>query len=110
MVYQPIVELSSGRIVGLEALARFPGEPGRSPDAWFVEAAEVGLGAQLQAAALRMALSALDRLPVDIFLSVNVDPRDWPHGAPGGPRGMARGTDRHRAHGTLCGERLPAAS
>lgn len=76
MVYQPIVELASGRIVGLEALARFHGEPARSPDAWFVEAAEVGLSAQLQATALRKALLALDRLPLDIFLSVNVDPTD----------------------------------
>jgi EAL domain-containing protein (putative c-di-GMP-specific phosphodiesterase class I)/CheY-like chemotaxis protein len=76
MVYQPIVELESGRIVGLEALARFPGEPTRSPDEWFDEAVEVGLGAPLEAAAVRLALPALDSLPDDVFLSVNVDPRE----------------------------------
>ena len=76
IVYQPIVELSSGRIVGLEALARFHDEPTRSPDAWFTEAAEIGLGAQLAATTLRLALRALDHVPVGIFLSVNVDPRD----------------------------------
>ena len=76
MVYQPIVELASGSIVGLEALARFPGEPTRPPDAWFDEAAEVGLGAELGATAVRLALPALSRLPADVFLSVNVDPRD----------------------------------
>ena len=76
MVYQPIVELTSGTVVGLEALARFPDEPVRPPDEWFDEAAEVGLGAQLQATAVRSAFRALSRIPADVFLSVNVDPRD----------------------------------
>ena len=76
MVYQPIVELASGRIVGLEALARFHGEPARSPDAWFVEAAEVGLSAQLQATALRKGCRLSTACRSTCFLSVNVDPRD----------------------------------
>lgn len=74
MAFQPIVELSSGRIVGVEALARFPGEPRRTPDVWFGEAIEVGLSTELQVAAVRLALPALDMLPIDVFLSVNVDP------------------------------------
>ena len=74
MAYQPIVELSSGRIVGVEALSRFPSEPKRTPDVWFNEATEVGLGTKLQVAAVRLALPALDVLPIDVFLSVNVDP------------------------------------
>jgi CheY-like chemotaxis protein len=49
IVYQPIVERTSGTVVGLEALARFPDESVRPPDEWFDEAAEVGLGARLQA-------------------------------------------------------------
>jgi EAL domain-containing protein (putative c-di-GMP-specific phosphodiesterase class I) len=74
MAYQPIVEVATGHIVGLEALARFPGDPKRTPDVWFREASEVGLGTDLQAAAVRMALPALDALPPDVFVSVNVDP------------------------------------
>lgn len=74
MVYQPIADVGSGRIVGVEALARFSIEPERTPDLWFAEASEVGLGQELQIAAVRGALSALDELPSDVFLSVNVDP------------------------------------
>jgi EAL domain-containing protein (putative c-di-GMP-specific phosphodiesterase class I)/CheY-like chemotaxis protein len=74
MAFQPIVEVSSGRIVGVEALARFPSEPKQAPNVWFDEAAKVGLGTELQVAAVRSALPALDVLPVDVFLSVNVDP------------------------------------
>ena len=39
MVFQPIVELSSGTTVGVEALARFGTEPRRGPDQWFADAA-----------------------------------------------------------------------
>ena len=74
IAYQPIVELSSARIVGVEALARFPGWPKRTPDLWFKEATEIGLGTELQVAAVELALPALDMLPLDVFVSVNIDP------------------------------------
>jgi EAL domain-containing protein (putative c-di-GMP-specific phosphodiesterase class I)/CheY-like chemotaxis protein len=74
MVFQPIVELSSERIVGLEALARFATRPRRSPDAWFAEAARVGLLLDLELVAVQHALSHLHHLPQGVYLSVNVSP------------------------------------
>jgi EAL domain-containing protein (putative c-di-GMP-specific phosphodiesterase class I)/CheY-like chemotaxis protein len=76
MVFQPIVELFGGRVAGLEALARFRGTPRhRSPEVWFAEAASVGLLAELELAAMELALTELDRIPEGTFLSVNLSPQ-----------------------------------
>lgn len=69
---QPIVDLTSGRLVGVEALARFP--DGRAPDLWFREAADVGCGLELDRLAFRRALAALHLLPDRCYLSVNATP------------------------------------
>jgi EAL domain-containing protein (putative c-di-GMP-specific phosphodiesterase class I) len=74
MVFQPIVDLASGEVVGAEALARFACEPRRAPDEWFAEAAEVGLGVELELAAVRGGLAGLDHMPEGTYLSVNVSP------------------------------------
>ncbi|HET9672839.1 MAG TPA: EAL domain-containing protein [Actinomycetota bacterium] len=75
MVYQPIVRLTDGRVVGLEALARFRATPRhREPDAWFAEAASVGLLVELELAAIERALTELDRIPEGTFLSLNLSP------------------------------------
>jgi EAL domain-containing protein (putative c-di-GMP-specific phosphodiesterase class I) len=72
IVYQPIVNLQTGAVAGYEALSRFT--VGR-PDEWFAEAAEVGLGLQLELKAVRRALRHLSDLPGDRpYLSVNVSP------------------------------------
>lgn len=73
MVFQPIIELATGKPVGFEALARFTGEPYRPPNEWFADAAEVGLGVELELSAIRGALAALDRLPFE-YLSLNAAP------------------------------------
>jgi EAL domain-containing protein (putative c-di-GMP-specific phosphodiesterase class I) len=74
IVYQPIWKLGNSRPVGFECLARFAAEPRRSPDKWFTEAAEAGLGTALELAAIRKGLSALASLPADIYIAVNISP------------------------------------
>lgn len=74
MVFQPITDLASDVVVGVEALARFASEPRRPPNEWFAEATDVGLGADLELAAVRSALSWMDRFSPEVFVSVNVSP------------------------------------
>lgn len=75
-VYQPIYQLGPpDRIVGLECLARFLDAPSRPPDQWFSEAAEVGLGAALDLAALRMATAGIAQLPKETYLAINLSPQ-----------------------------------
>jgi EAL domain-containing protein (putative c-di-GMP-specific phosphodiesterase class I) len=74
LAYQPIVNLRTGDVEGMEALARFPGPPELTPDRWFRDAASVGLGDKLELLAVSQALVALDRLPEEVYLSVNVSP------------------------------------
>jgi EAL domain-containing protein (putative c-di-GMP-specific phosphodiesterase class I) len=74
MVYQPIFGLMDNRVVGVEALARFPDRETRPPNEWFAEAAEIGLGVELELTAVRAALRGLPYLPEDVYLAVNVSP------------------------------------
>ena len=74
MAFQPIFDLRDGAVIGAEALARFTAEPTRGPDAWFAEAASVGLGVELEMIAVRAALAGLDQLPRHLFLPINASP------------------------------------
>jgi EAL domain-containing protein (putative c-di-GMP-specific phosphodiesterase class I) len=74
VVVQPIVELATGRTVGVEALSRFPDHDARPPDTWFADAAAAGRGQELEILAIRTALGLLDQLPDDVYLSVNASP------------------------------------
>ena len=74
VVFQPIANLQTGEVVGVEALSRFPGSGDLSPEKWFNEAASVGLGVELEVLAVRQALRAMDQLPGGAYLSVNVSP------------------------------------
>ncbi|HEX5016998.1 MAG TPA: EAL domain-containing protein [Actinomycetes bacterium] len=75
MVAQPILGLSSARVVAYEALARFGNElPSYSPDIWFAMAHRCGLGAMFEARAVDIAVRAGETRPVGTLLSVNVSP------------------------------------
>lgn len=74
VVYQPIYDLSSNEVAGVECLARFPDNGERSPDQWFAEAADVRLGVDLELTAIRAALRGLQHLPSDVYLAINVSP------------------------------------
>jgi PAS domain S-box-containing protein len=75
VVFQPIVSLYSGQVIGAEALARFPDASARRPDQWFADATRVGLGAELELLALRTALTrARVALPPDMDLWLNISP------------------------------------
>ena len=70
IVFQPVIDLTSNRPVGWEALSRFAGDD-RSPLVWFQEANAVGLAVELELLAVTRALEAA---PESEYLSVNVGP------------------------------------
>ena len=74
MVFQPIFDLASNEVTGFEALCRFDADPARSPDLWFDEAAEIGLGVELELCVLEATLAVLSILPEPLYLSVNAGP------------------------------------
>ena len=73
---QPIVDLASGDIVGAEALARFTDADGRTiaTEDCFLDAHALGLGTELELAAVRLALASHDRLPEGLYLALNTSP------------------------------------
>ena len=72
IVWQPIVEFATGRIVAAEALARFDGD--HSALWWFSSANTVGLADELEFATAECALESLDDLPSGIRLALNAGP------------------------------------
>ncbi len=75
-VYQPIVELATGRVVAYEALVRVPKESTFVHTGAMFDAAEVaGRVADLDRAALDVVLRGAYDLPEWVSLSVNISPR-----------------------------------
>lgn len=72
-VYQPIIEIRTGRTLGYEALTRGTGKF-RSPEVLFRKAFEKGATAELDFKCLRSALRILPRMKRKHLLFVNVEP------------------------------------
>jgi EAL domain-containing protein (putative c-di-GMP-specific phosphodiesterase class I) len=71
-VYQPIVDMYRGSVVGFEALSRCRLPVGSNVGDLFAQAESVGRSGDLEAAAVRSALRARAAVPSDCFLSLNV--------------------------------------
>jgi DNA-binding NarL/FixJ family response regulator/EAL domain-containing protein (putative c-di-GMP-specific phosphodiesterase class I) len=72
--FQPIVDLETGAVVGVQARPRVALLPSRPYDAWTGEADAVGLLPRVESAALRSALAALPSMPADVFVEFEVSP------------------------------------
>jgi EAL domain-containing protein (putative c-di-GMP-specific phosphodiesterase class I) len=112
LVYQPILELETGVVVGVEALCRF--DDGASPQRRFKQAETVGLGAELDLAIIEVALADLPALPGG-YVSVNLSPSTLgerrlgdvllAHGVPA-DRIVLEITERARITGSRAAEQL----
>jgi EAL domain-containing protein (putative c-di-GMP-specific phosphodiesterase class I) len=74
IVFQPIWDINTMTPLGFECLSRFAAQPYRSPDQWFGEAAEVGLGVMLELEAIRRSLACAAHFPPDTYLGINASP------------------------------------
>lgn len=81
IMHQPIHTLECGNPAGVECLARFPDAASRSPDKWFGEADECGLGIELEMLAFRSALATLPYVPLGHYVSINASPETIMSGA-----------------------------
>lgn len=73
--FQPIYSLTTGTVIGAEALTRMVSSPVRSPETWFDEAESVGRGLDLEFLAMETALRAAGQLPENIYVAVNLSPQ-----------------------------------
>ena len=73
IVVQPIVDLTTGAVVGGEALSRFAGPPVQGPDRWFADAMDVDW-ARTRTHRRRLGARHPDAMPGSAYLSINVSP------------------------------------
>jgi EAL domain-containing protein (putative c-di-GMP-specific phosphodiesterase class I) len=74
VVFQPMVDLATAAVIGLEALVRFESKGARPPTGWFERAASLGLLVELELAAARCSLRRLKDVPDAAFLALNLSP------------------------------------
>lgn len=73
VVFQAVHEVARGKVMGVEALARFSCEPFR-PDVFLEQAALLGLDIELETAIVTRVFSLLPQLPREVFIAINVSP------------------------------------
>ncbi|MEM7718381.1 MAG: EAL domain-containing protein [Pseudomonadota bacterium] len=73
-VFQPIVQLSDGALIGMEALTRFRSDAFGSAEAMFQQAENVGLGLDLELLTLGNALRAYEACDPAAYLAINASP------------------------------------
>jgi len=73
VVVQPIVQLATMQISGVEALTRFD-FPSAKPNELFAEADAHGFGVLLEMSAINSALRMIDELPSHMYVSINTSP------------------------------------
>ncbi|WP_417565227.1 EAL domain-containing protein [Marinobacter sp.] len=72
MAWQPIVDSTTGGLVGVESLARFQTDPYRPPNEWFDEAAELGIGTELEKSAFAKGIAVKEHLPENLYVGCNL--------------------------------------
>lgn len=70
--FQPIGEIDTLRVTGVEAFARFRTRPRRPPHVWLEEAERLGLRRDLELTTVLAALRYLERIPADCYLALKL--------------------------------------
>jgi diguanylate cyclase (GGDEF)-like protein len=81
-VYQPIVDLSTGKVIGFEGLSRPTAESGfADPGSMFTAAEAVGRTVELDLACLHAVIAGARQMPTEQMLTINISPRtvEAPH-------------------------------
>jgi EAL domain-containing protein (putative c-di-GMP-specific phosphodiesterase class I) len=78
-VFQPIVHIDTGQVMGVEALTRFSSDSAEPPDRWFAAAQSVGMGPALEITTMGHALKQLTNIPKPWKLTLNLGPETITH-------------------------------
>ena len=79
--YQPVYSLITNQVTGFESLSRFVSTPYITPDVWFNEASQVGLGEELEMMAINNAIKGMGDFQKDLYISINTSPESILSGA-----------------------------